>query len=569
MWFLTNPALLRTEIEGIEGLAETAPWLKKVSTHTAPGFAVGVSFDIEVDGELKPFVLEYPAQFPATPPSIKPRDGKRYSEHQYGDGGELCLEWRADNWDPTVTGAMMIGSVWRLLSGEVAAPDRPAAVPSAHFQTEGQKLRGADFRFILTPGLKAIVGSLEQGKIYKARIGETHITDGAWIAHVEGIEFAPGEAGHDPSLPAWQSLLSDGVLRRLDGAGGIAASREALEQAFFGDDPDRLAPQEREAVRWFILTDGASLFAHWTVNGPEGWRVWTYRTVDMSTNETRLPARHEMLATKKVGVVGCGSLGSKIAAMLVRAGVRNLVLVDGDVFKLGNLVRHELDATTIGEHKAKALRERLRALAPKVQVTARSGLLGGQESSGYTAVVMDDLATCDLIVDATADAQCFNFSASAALTARRIFIWAEVYAGGIGGFVARLRPDREPPPHAARNQYLAWCRERGVPWLADGTAYEARHGEDAPLIADDADVSLIGAHATRMGIDALTKVESAFGHPAYAIGLAASWIFREPLDIWPLDFSPESVWPDVQPAPASEDDINYVLNVLGLSRDAD
>ena len=61
-------------------------------------------------------------------------------------------------------------------------------------------------------------------------------------------------------------------------------------------------------------------------------------------------------------------------------------------------------------------------------------------------------------------------------------IWAEVYAGGIGGFVGRLRPAIEPPPHTARQQYHAWCRQQGVPWLADDHDYESR-GAEGPIVA--------------------------------------------------------------------------------------
>ena len=40
--------------------------------------------------------LRYPQLFPETPPSVIPRDGRRISGHQYGRGGELCLEFRPD-----------------------------------------------------------------------------------------------------------------------------------------------------------------------------------------------------------------------------------------------------------------------------------------------------------------------------------------------------------------------------------------------------------------------------------------------------------------------------------------
>ena len=99
-------------------------------------------------------------------------------------------------------------------------------------------------------------------------------------------------------------------------------------------------------------------------------------------------------------------------------------------------------------------------------------------------------------------------------------VWAEVYAGGIGGFVARLRPNIEPPPHAARRQYLAWCQKQNVPWRREDADYGSRGAGMPPAVADDGDVGVIAAHASRMAVDALLRPEtSLFPHPAYVIGL--------------------------------------------------
>jgi sulfur-carrier protein adenylyltransferase/sulfurtransferase len=143
--------------------------------------------------------------------------------------------------------------------------------------------------------------------------------------------------------------------------------------------------------------------------------------------------------------------------------------------------------------------------ATGVKVTARRVALGGQEASGNTASVLDKLATCDLIIDATAEPQGFNFVASVARNALVPMIWAEVYAGGVGGFVARLRPEIEPPPHAARRQYIAWCRAQGAPWHGDDSDYGGRGAADRPLVADDADVAVIAAHTSRMAVDVLVR----------------------------------------------------------------
>ena len=94
----------------------------------------------------------------------------------------------------------------------------------------------------------------------------------------------------------------------------------------------------------------------------------------------RLPDDYAVLPGKSVGIVGCGSLGSKLAAMLARAGVRKFTLVDDDVMFAENLVRNELGGVAAGVHKADAVRSRLIEIAGTIDVTVRRVALGGQEA---------------------------------------------------------------------------------------------------------------------------------------------------------------------------------------------
>ena len=162
-------------------------------------------------------------------------------------------------------------------------------------------------------------------------------------------------------------------------------------------------------------------------------------------------------------------MGSKVAAMLVRAGVRQFTLVDDDVLFAANLVRNELSAVAVGAHKVDALRARLIEIAGTIDITVRRVALGGQESADSTDSVMSALRTCDVIIDATADAHCFNFCAAVAKESLKPLIWGEVFAGGIGGLVARVRSGHEPEPQTARNQINAWCdatrHSRAARWL--------------------------------------------------------------------------------------------------------
>src|SRR6266566_3384248 len=119
MWWIKNPDRLKREVVAIDTLRERETWLLAATARLIrDGLQLWFDFDVVVNEETFPLTLKYPTYFPETPPIVMPRDGRRLSEHQYGDGGELCLEYRPDNWDPTVTGAMMIESNYRLLSRE-------------------------------------------------------------------------------------------------------------------------------------------------------------------------------------------------------------------------------------------------------------------------------------------------------------------------------------------------------------------------------------------------------------------------------------------------------------------
>lgn len=163
IWWLSNPARLKSEIAGLEALRDREPWLFSVKPELRRDLKLAVEFSIDLHGEPLQFTLEYPAFFPDAPPSVTPRDRQRLSSHQYGSDGELCLEFRSDNWDPSITGAMMVESTHRLLAGERPALDAQAIVPSAHQSTLGQRLRGTVGRFLLTRALQEYAASLGVG----------------------------------------------------------------------------------------------------------------------------------------------------------------------------------------------------------------------------------------------------------------------------------------------------------------------------------------------------------------------------------------------------------------------
>jgi sulfur-carrier protein adenylyltransferase/sulfurtransferase len=575
MWWIKDPGRLKKEVADIDAIREHEAWLTAATPSISKGLGFYFAFDITLDGETYGFRLDYPAFFPDAPPIVIPRDAARLSSHQYGAGGEMCLEYRSDNWDPSITGAMLIQSTYRLLAGERPAQDVRAVVPSAHSVSPGQQLRGLSFRFLVTDDFLAHVNQMTVGDYRKATANDLAASNDVWTAHVlsVGVQGAPDWVERE--IPKRRGTREAAAILRVASLAGISdiSDQDALDAAI--KEAQGAAgtgwPIDDSRSAFTILSDGTAALAYYSYGQDDARKVIAYRSVPFTdAGHSRLPHAYIYMSAKKVGIVGCGSLGSKIAAMLARSGVRNFVLVDDDILTLNNLVRHELDANCLGMHKVDALGDHLKTIAANVAVSSRRVGLGKQESSGSTASVMDELATCDLLIDATADPQAFNYVAAVARSSMRPMIWAEVYAGGIGGFVARVRPMVDPPPHVARQQYRAWCRAKAAPWTSEDGEYRTEGADGQPWIADDADVTVIAAHGSRMALDVLVRpAESEFPHPAYAIGLSKDWIFRGPHDTHPIDFVRTEEWCSEYSPERTTDAIAFMSSILKLPRDED
>ena len=572
MWWVRNPDRLAEELEAIEAIQAYSHWLNRTK-ETIKGLGFAIVFDIDINGETLPFILEYPSLFPDTPPSVLPRDGRHYSGHQYGTGGELCLEYRSDNWDPSVTGAMMIASTYRLLSGEQPSLDERAVVPDAHCSSLGQQLRSAKGRYLTTAGFRAFMSQMTVGTCAPGTAVDLTAPGKTWVAYVTAIGPLSSPVWIESEIPQAAVEPDPAILVRVPSLENLAITKyehiESLISVSVGSDS--LPKNNEDRVRVVVVVaDAQSTQMFYTFLHNDQWRVCPYRTVDLELEPQRLSPLHADLESKKVGILGAGSLGSKIAVTLARSGVRSFLLVDDDILKPGNLVRHELDTRALGAHKVDGLEERVKAIAPKAEVTVRRVLLGSQESSATTSSVLEDLASCDLIIEVTADPQAFNLAASAARNANRPILWSEVFASGVGGFVGRVRPGIEPPPHTARRQYLAWCRNQGVLWTGDDHDYDSANPKGSPLIANDADVTTIAGHASRMALDTLMlPQESAFPHSAYVIGLTQAWIFGEPFDVRPIEFTREGSWPSEITQGHAEKVVERIISILNRDSDAD
>jgi hypothetical protein len=104
---------------------------------------------------------------------------------------------------------------------------------------------------------------------------------------------------------------------------------------------------------------------------------------------------------RHVAVLGCGAIGSALAIMLARAGVRKLQLYDNSIVIPGILVRQQFDRHQIGSSKAHATAVNVRYANPKVEAVSVD------QDIRYILRDKDKLKTlleADVVIDATASA---------------------------------------------------------------------------------------------------------------------------------------------------------------------
>lgn len=113
----------------------------------------------------------------------------------------------------------------------------------------------------------------------------------------------------------------------------------------------------------------------------------------MSVNTYLTADEQVRLERSVVGIAGAGGLGSNVAAHLVRAGVRRLVIADFDVVAPSNLNRQFFFRDQIGRSKVDALAENLRRIEPDLDLAIHDVRL---DAANLPSI----FGACDVVVEA-------------------------------------------------------------------------------------------------------------------------------------------------------------------------
>ncbi len=131
------------------------------------------------------------------------------------------------------------------------------------------------------------------------------------------------------------------------------------------------------------------------------------------------------LALARIGIAGAGGLGSNVALMLARSGIRRLVVADFDRVEASNLNRQAFFPEDVGKPKVAALGEILRRLEPEMDYQGHDLRLTPENAPAL-------FAGCSLVVEAVDGAET-KASLCAALLRAGFFVTAASGLAGWGG----------------------------------------------------------------------------------------------------------------------------------------
>jgi len=102
----------------------------------------------------------------------------------------------------------------------------------------------------------------------------------------------------------------------------------------------------------------------------------------------------DKLADSNIAVIGCGGIGGIAIDLLVRTGIGELIIADGDVFEISNLNRQIFSSYSyIGKNKAKVIEKRIKDINPSIKITAYDKFVNSEELANKI------IKGADLVVD--------------------------------------------------------------------------------------------------------------------------------------------------------------------------
>jgi molybdopterin/thiamine biosynthesis adenylyltransferase len=144
----------------------------------------------------------------------------------------------------------------------------------------------------------------------------------------------------------------------------------------------------------------------------------------------------DVLANKKVMIIGLGSGGSPIAIELVKSGVQCFVFMDHDRLEVGNVARHVCGLSDLGRYKTKAVKNLILDKNPYAQVETFELQLNWEYKDKFEQLVQD----VDLVICATDNRESRMLINRVCVENNKVCLYGGAFRRAYGGQVLRVIP---------------------------------------------------------------------------------------------------------------------------------
>lgn len=223
--------------------------------------------------------------------------------------------------------------------------------------------------------------------------------------------------------------------------------------------------------------------------------------------ETRSGLNQECLS-KKITILGLGSVGSRVALYLARAGFSNFYFVDNDIMLPYNTLRHDLTSINVGEYKVYEIKDKIiNEINANVNIDCSTLNMLGQESTGAVDNFLKECAMSDVIIDCTADDNLLLLVDHVSTDKKIPIISGTVIPGGLGNIVLYKNANANVNMDSILASFYQWKVNNNI--LAKQEADYSASINEQKYVATMSDCSILSGLIGKFVIDILkgTKVE--------------------------------------------------------------
>lgn len=392
-----------------------------------------------------------------------------HTSHMYKNGA-MCLKHGHDNWNTDVTLINLLDDLYELLYIENPLGKNHGKSPNGDHFTLGQVFRYSKDLTLLIPCKYSELD--KNGGTFKYNLNKD--SGILFVTSINGNNYYKSDCGKESPYAVSMNPYND-------------ESREELR--------DKLNLDISKNIFVFFSNEKCVL-----LNGKNDKIVMDCFTFDYNIGN-RIDISKEVL-NKKIIIVGLGSIGSRVAVDLARAGFNNFYFVDDDIFLPQNIVRHELTSRDFGEYKVTKVKELINyQINEEIKIETSKLAMTGQESSSSTNSFLKNCEDSLLIIDCTGcDSVLFTLNK---LTADNNIpvISGTVIPGGFGNIIL-VKKKNDVDLESILSSYYYWKNDKKI--FAERINDYSSASNDQTYTATMSDCSILSGLIGKIAIDLLS-----------------------------------------------------------------